>query len=77
MSVSPQSIPGTTPKAEVTGDTAHADTRNVNIRGVPTDIWCKARQNALTSRMAFKHYVIRLLSESTPFLDQANAEAIK
>jgi hypothetical protein len=41
--------------------------RSVNIRGVPEQVWCKARQNALASGMAFKQYVIRLLAESRPF----------
>lgn len=44
-----------------------AETRGVNIRGVPFAIWQRARQNALLSNMAFKAYIIRLLAQSQPF----------
>lgn len=42
--------------------------RTVNIRGVPENVWARARQNALASAgMPFREYVIRLLAESQPF----------
>ena len=42
--------------------------RSVNIRGVPEQVWKRARHNALTSMMSFRHYMIRVLAESQPFL---------
>jgi predicted HicB family RNase H-like nuclease len=41
--------------------------RSMNIRGVPDHVWCRARTNAVESRMPLKEYVIRLLSESNPY----------
>lgn len=66
---------GSTPKERMSRENAPRASRDIYIRGVPTEIWCKARQNSLASGMAFKHYVIRLLQESRPFLEQATEEA--
>jgi len=41
--------------------------RDVHVKCVPEAIWLRARQNALTSGMAFKDYLIRLLEECEPF----------
>ena len=40
--------------------------RAINIRGVPDAVWCRARMNALESRLPLKDYVIQLLSQSEP-----------
>jgi hypothetical protein len=42
------------------------DTCGINIRGVPRSVWRRARQNALTSGLPFKVYLIRLLEKSEP-----------
>ena len=41
-------------------------TRGVHIRRVPTNIWRRARTNALLSEVPFREYVIGLLAECEP-----------
>ena len=47
---------------------AHA----LHIKCLPYEIWCRARHNANLSRMTFRDYVIRVLTESQPFPGQAD-----
>jgi hypothetical protein len=46
--------------------TPAARVRNVNIRKVPESVWTRARVNAAKSRLAFSHYIIKLLASSEP-----------
>lgn len=39
----------------------------LNVKDVPYEVWKRARRNAEDSDMSFGQYVIRLLSECTPF----------
>ena len=64
----PQAMAIQTPHLAAPTPTAlEAETRGVNIRGVPYAIWQRARQNALLSNLPFKAYIIRLLAQSQPF----------
>jgi hypothetical protein len=44
--------------------------RDVHVKGVPPEIWLRARQNALASGLPFKAYVTRLLAECQPIAHQ-------
>ena len=41
--------------------------RDVHVKCVPEAIWLRARQNALTSGLAFKDYLIRVLENCEAF----------
>lgn len=41
-------------------------TRDLHVKGVPEDVWRRARCNATLSGIAFKTFVIRLLRECEP-----------
>lgn len=42
--------------------------RDVHVKLVPARVHAKARQNAFASQMSFREYVIHLLENSTPLL---------
>lgn len=41
-------------------------TRGIHIRRVPSDVWRRARTNALRSGLPFREFVIALLAECEP-----------
>ena len=41
-------------------------TRDLHVKGVPEQIWKRARCNATNSSMSFKDYMIALLAMSKP-----------
>ncbi len=60
-------VPSTEAESKNDSHTTCRTTRAMNIRGVPDTVWCRARVNAIQSRMSVKDYVIRVLSQSEPF----------
>jgi len=39
-------------------------TRDLNIRGVPLEVWAKARRNANRSGMLFRDYLLKLITQN-------------
>jgi hypothetical protein len=55
------------------GETTHA----LHVKKLPYQVWCRARHNANLSGLPYRDYVIRLLGESQPFLQQTEPGATK
>lgn len=43
------------------------DTVSIHVKGVPKVIWRRARENAIASELAFKHYILKVLEQCQPF----------
>lgn len=56
-------------KGSSMGQTTHA----LHIKELPYEVWCRARHNANLSGMYFRDYIVRLLAESEPFLQEPNS----
>lgn len=65
---SPLRAPGSAPRTS-------KPLRDLHVKGIPEDVWCRARCNALLSRMSFKEYVVRLLGQSVPLLPTTEPRA--
>lgn len=42
-------------------------THVLHVKGIPIEVWMKAKQNAVASDLTWKDYVIRLLADSRSF----------
>ena len=47
-------------------------TRELHVKGVPEDIWCRGRCHATQSGMSFKEYLITLIANGAPVTPEPN-----
>jgi hypothetical protein len=57
-------------------ETAVQVNRTICIRDVPYGTWERARHNSLRSKMGFRAYLVRLLAESLPFVEDSPSEEV-
>ncbi len=66
----------TVPVIKSSKATLRPESRDVHVKHVPNDVWCRARQNALASNLSFREFVIRLLATSSPVVEQPSQGAL-
>jgi len=44
-----------------------AQTKDLSVKGIPEQVWIKARYNAMQSRMSFRDYLVRILENCQVF----------
>jgi hypothetical protein len=59
----------TVPTSAVAGNPPRRprDTVSIHVKGVPKAIWLRARENAIASELAFKHYLLKVFEQCQPF----------
>lgn len=54
------------PASGISGHGHQRSSHSIHIKSVPTAVWQRARQNAIASGLAFRHYIISLLTSCQP-----------